>query len=290
MLIASILSDLPHAELWTPVVLTFVSFLLVFVSRNLILTFLRQRDVQPQEYRRWVVASRNVAFILFVLIATTIWFDQLKTFAITLVAIASAIVIGFKELIMSITGGFVRSSTRAISIGDRIEVDGIRGDVIDLHLLTTTVLEIGPGALSHQQTGRAIVLPNSVFLNEHTVNETYTEAFVLHVITVELSPREDWRRAQSVLLKAANIEAEPYLEKARGHFDKRARLKGLEPPAVEPRVFVKPTGKDELTIVVRLPVPARQKGPIEQRIIQNYLDAIFPAPEPEPDGVTVDAE
>ena len=56
-----------------------------------------------------------------------------------------------------------------------------RSLVTFLTALTTTILEIGPEKLTHQHTGRAIVVPNSVFLDKHVVNESYTADFVLHV-------------------------------------------------------------------------------------------------------------
>ena len=92
-----------------------------------------------------------------------IWPEQLRTLALFLVAVA--IVLATKELIRYLTGGFLKMAARSFPIGDRVEVNNLRGDVINQTMLTTTIMEIGPGQLTHQYTGRSIALPSSIFLS-----------------------------------------------------------------------------------------------------------------------------
>mgnify|MGYP001215256827 CR=1 FL=1 len=62
-----------------------------------------------------------------------------------MVAIAVALVIATKELILCVSGALIKGGARSFNIGDRIQVKEFRGDVIDQNLLTTTILEVGPG-------------------------------------------------------------------------------------------------------------------------------------------------
>lgn len=66
-----------------------------------------------------------------------------------------------------------------------------KSNVVDHNILTTTILEIGPGQTSHQYTGRAMVIPNSFIFNHLLTNETYTKKFRLHIITIPQSTDDD---------------------------------------------------------------------------------------------------
>ena len=221
--------------------------------------------------RRWLVMVRNLAVITCVFLLIVVWADQLRTLALSVVAFAAAIILSTKELLMCFTGGMLRSSAGMFHLGDRIEVKKLRGDVIDLTMLTTTILEIGPEQLSHQHTGRAIVLPNSIFLSEAVINESFTEDFVLHTSVVPLSRKDDWARAERHLLQAANEVCGEFIEAARKHLSRLGRQQGIDVPSVEPRVTLLFPKPEEINLLVRFPVPARKKGRSEQAMLRRYL-------------------
>ena len=177
------------------------------------------------------------------------------------------------------------SAGRSFGIGDRIEVAGHRGDVIDMTALTTTLLEIGPDPSTQQLSGRAIVLPNSLFLNHTVTNESFTDEFVLHTFKVPLKLSPEWPRLESILLEAARAECAPFRDEARDHFRRLGEHEGLVALSVDPRVTVSLREPEELELVVRVAVPARKKGRVEQRIIRRFLLAAWPADHPvEPDA------
>lgn len=62
---------------------------------------------------------------------------------------------------MCLSGGLVRQTSNSYSLGDHIEVGTVRGRVVDIGLLSTTVMEIGPNHSSHQMTGRALTFPTA---------------------------------------------------------------------------------------------------------------------------------
>ena len=221
--------------------------------------------------RRWLVMARNLAVVTCVFLLIVVWADQLRTLALSVVAFAAAIILSTKELLMCFTGGMLRSSAGMFHLGDRIEVKKLRGDVIDLTMLTTTILEIGPEQLSHQHTGRAIVLPNSIFLSEAVINESFTEDFVLHTSVVPLSRKDDWARAERHLLQAANEVCDEFIEAARKHLSRLGRQQGIDVPSVEPRVTLLFPKPEEINLLVRFPVPARRKGRSEQAMLRRYL-------------------
>lgn len=200
-----------------------------------------------------------------------VWAQELQTLALSAVAVAAALVIATKELILCISGGLVRRVGGAFRIGDRIEVGSHRGDVVAVNMWTTTILEIGAG---QQRTGRAVVLPNSQYLTNAVVNESFTQRYVLHVVTIGLAGDADWRKAREFLLAAAQEVVADHLDDARAHMDAVAREHGLSPPSVEPRVFIRLPEPNRKDLLLRFPAPSLERARMEQRIVETYLDRL----------------
>lgn len=120
--------------------------------------------------------------------------------ALSLIAFAVAFVVAIKELFMCLSGSVLKTSSGAFRVGDRIQVRDFRGDVIDQTLLSTTLLEVGPGKLTHQRTGRKLVLPKSLFISDPVTNESFIHAYGLHVFTVPIKLEDDWQAARQVLI------------------------------------------------------------------------------------------
>jgi len=216
----------------------------------------------------WMNTVRRSAIALLILGVIVIWSSELQTFALSIVAFAVAIVLAVKELLLCMSGSLLRTSAKMFSIGDRIEVNALRGDVVDHGLLATSILEIGPG---HRRTGRKVVLPNSIFLSAHVVNETATQQYVLHTINVPLAPGSDWEAAERILLDVANETCAAYVDPAKRHLEALSSQHGLVIRSVEPRVAIGLPAADEVMLHLRVPTKARDKGVVEQTILRKFL-------------------
>ena len=259
-------------ELVKNLVITLALWIFALVVRQLVVASLKRRGLAPADLRRLMSTSRDLVLAMLVAGTATVWIDELKTFALSLVAVAAAVAIATKELIMGAAGTFLRSSSRSFAIGDRIEVHGVRGDVVDTNLFTTTILEIGPGHIGHQQTGRAITIPNALFLMHPVVNETFSDAYVLHTFEVPVARDARWSDAEQNLLLACNEAQVAYAAEARLYFERRQAERGIESPSLDPKVLIRVDDADKLTLIARLPVPARRKGRIEQSIVHRFLE------------------
>lgn len=232
---------------------------------------IRRRVVSTELRRKWLVQSRNGLLLLTLLGLFMIWGEELRTLALSVVAIAVAFVVATKELIMCITGSLLKTGAGSFDIGDRIQVKDFRGDVIDQNLLVTTILEVGPGKITHQRTGRMIVLPNALFVSEPVINESFTHDFVLHVFIVPFMRKDDWRAAQQALLIAASKHCAHNLEIIRRHMFKVSARLGLEVPTVDPRVTLQFPDAEEVHLIVRVPTKAAKKNYIEQSILNEVF-------------------
>jgi small-conductance mechanosensitive channel len=254
------------------VVSTLVLLLAFFIFRWLtILTVRRWNAPSPDEKRRWIIQIKNVSLIILAAGLFGIWATELRAFAISLVAVAAAIAISTKEVIQCFLGGFYKASARPFELGDRIEISGYRGEVIDHNFFSTTLLEIGPHRDMHQLTGRQIVLPNSLFLANPILNQSLQQEYVLQTIRVTLYAGEDWREVERLLLAAAEKECASFLEPARWSMTRLGQREGLDLPRVEPRVTFQYDEHGQLHAVLRFPAPLERVSRTEQAIMRGIL-------------------
>lgn len=279
------LQNLLTAQTMSLLVSTGILLVVIFILRTVMNRVIRQSNVTPDVRRKWLIQTRNGLFFLFLMGMVMIWGEELRTLALSLVAIAVAFVVATKELILCITGSFIKTRSRSFSLGDRIQIKDYRGDVVDFSLLATTILEVGPGKSTQQRTGRMIVIPNSLLVSEPVINESYSSPYLLHVFSVPFKRDEDWRSARTAFLEAARRQCAPYLDQVRHHMNRLSELRGLDVPTVDPRVTIQVPEAGEVHLVIRLPVRAGQSGFTEQAILNEVFEkSDFMMPEKESGG------
>ena len=109
------------------------------------------------------------------------------------------------------------------------------------------------------------------------INETATGDYVLHTITVPLMSDEDWQATEKNLLSTAGEICEPYIDEARDQLVESAQRLGHAAPSLEPRVILQLPEAGKLSLQLRLPAPARERGGIEQRVLRALLSKTTPA-------------
>ncbi len=236
-----------------------------FVVRRMIVA---RQDLPPEVRRRWQVTLRNSILLTFLLGLVFIWGHEIRTLAVSLVAIAAAIVLATKELILCLIGGVYRTSSRVFDIGDVVEIGSTRGKVVDRNLLSTTLLVSGSTA-----AGRLATIPNSLLLNQPVFNDALFGDYTLQLITIPLPMGADWQRAEALLLAAGEAECAPYLSHVSDHAAHVERHRALDVPSVAPRVRLKLPDHEHMELQLQVPLPINGRLSAEQRILHAFMSA-----------------
>ncbi len=265
------LPDFVDADFLRNALASLIFFLVLMTIRTLMRrAMLRRSDVETEVRQRWLNTLRNSVVVVFLLGMALIWSSQIETLAVSLVAIAAAVVLATREMILCLMGTIYRSSSRAYSVGDRIEINGLKGQVIDLNMLSTTLLE--PSQVMRKGTvGRVLTFPNSLLLTQPVCNETMLGNYVVHTMQVSFNRSADWEKAESALLSAANAEVQEYAKDLARHAREMQRSYGLEAPALVPRLHLALDDRESVNLYLQLPVPLLRRGQIEQRILRACL-------------------
>jgi small-conductance mechanosensitive channel len=116
---------------------------------------------------------------------------------------AAGLAFAMQEVIGALAGWVNILSGRIFRIGDRVEMGGVQGDVIDISPLRTTVLEIGSTVdatatwvRGRQHTGRVVSLSNKLTFTEPVFNYSAALGFVWDELTLPISYRSEWRAAE----------------------------------------------------------------------------------------------
>jgi small-conductance mechanosensitive channel len=277
-----LLQLIPDPVLVRHIISTLVLVVTVFGLRYIVLRFVRRRlPTRDTLQLRWTSQVRAFSYAVLAFGLFTIWAAELQALAVSFVVLAMAVVWATKETIACMQGAVYRLSSNAFQVGDRINVGGIRGDVIDPGLLSTTVLEVGKG---HQRTGRTISIPNSLFMTEPVLNESLTGEFMLHLLTIPVDRDADLAAIEERALRAANDACADFIDDVRRPIALRYRRHGLNPPLVDPRITYQFVDTKTVNLILRIPVPTRLERTVEQRVLRAVLgipqgrDSLTPPP------------
>ncbi|WP_373975184.1 mechanosensitive ion channel family protein [Chitinibacter sp. SCUT-21] len=254
------------------VVASVLFIVLLILGRWLIRrSVLKRNDLSLEVKRRWLVTLRNVWLIIFVAGLTLIWGRELQTLAVSMVAIAAALVLATKEMIMCIMGSIYRTSTHAFSVGDRIEFNHLRGQVVDTNVLSFTVAESSYASSQQGTVGRVVTIPNSLLLSTPVFNETRLGQFVMHTVHVRISREQDWHAAELILLAAGQRAIAQYEAELAQHAREQLEMQVLNALVLEPRVRIDLEDIDSIAFQLQLPVPLGQRAKIEQSVLREFL-------------------
>jgi small-conductance mechanosensitive channel len=254
------------------IVLSLILVLAVMIGRTLFERYLRRRQQFISE-KQWRVLGKvkNAAFLIVVVGLVAIWAPSLKTLALSLTAFAVAIIIATKELIMCLSGGVVRLVSNSARIGDWVEVNGIRGQVVAMDLLSITLQEIHSDGRSYEFTGRLVTIPNAVFLSQPVRNETFYGRYVYHKFSLVFEPGRDLAAIERVVLDSLTRDMEPHLDKARRTNESIERKAGLDLQGVDPLIVFETTNEAKVRMNVTAFLPTREAIRFEQNAVRAAL-------------------
>ncbi|MEF2554562.1 mechanosensitive ion channel domain-containing protein [Aurantimonas sp. A2-1-M11] len=251
---------------------SFLLLLLLWIGRKIVIRSIRARqEVAPHNQRRLIASSRNVFLLLLLVGLIFIWAPQLRTFALSLTAVAVAIVVATKELILCLSGAVLRATTRAFAVGDWIEIGETRGEVTDHTLLATTLQEFGTGPHAYMPTGRTIIVPNSLLLTASVYNQTALRDYTYHRLAVTLDPLPRLEDTPRRVSEIVSRHYEPFRDSAARANAAIERRTHSDLPDPAPIVRFRTSDLGKLRIEVTLFCPSQEAERLEGEITLELL-------------------
>jgi small-conductance mechanosensitive channel len=268
-------------ERWRDVYLHDVSQkLLVFVVLALLLYLLMrllrgQVTEQIEEINRRHQVRKWVGYgyaVLLALLGIALFADALAGFGTVLALIIAGVAVALQDVLKSVVGWLYMSSRSGVRVGSRVEVHGVTGDVIDIGVLKTTMLEVGNLVYGRQSTGRLVSVPNSRMISEAVFVSAADNPFVWHEVRVRVSFESDWQRAEQILREAGDqLHAEIASELERG-FRKMEQRFAFRFGTLTPIVYAS-LSEFGTELTLRFLTHARRRRGNEDRVSRHILGA-----------------
>jgi len=208
----------------------------------------------PRRPRFWTDQAINMLSTAILVIGlVSIWFKDPARLTTIGGLVGAGIAFALQKLIIALAGYFVILRGKTFNIGDRIVVGDVRGDVIALDFIQTTVLEMGQPpsvndqtdpatwVMGRQFTGRIVTVSNGIIFDEPVFNYTRDFSFLFDEIAIWIRYGDRHELAEEILLDVARrhtVKIQELGDEARTHLK---RTYHLEPPEVEPRVYYRLT-------------------------------------------------
>jgi small-conductance mechanosensitive channel len=249
---------------------------------GLIVVFVIVRLLQ-RSISRYVADSSNryrarkfVAFLGYLAavgLLLTVFSDRLAGLTVAFGVAGAGIAFALQEVIASIAGWVALSFGGFYRTGDRVQLGGIRGDVIDIGVLRTTLMEAGDWVNGDLYNGRIVRIANSYVLKEPVFNYSADFPFLWDEITFPIRYGCDWQAAREMLMSVAQELMGDYADQSRESWQRVVRKFSIENARVEPLVTLR-ADENWIEFTVRYIVDYTKRRLAKDELFRRILEEI----------------
>jgi small-conductance mechanosensitive channel len=259
---------------YTSIVLT-VSYLLFSVILSIVLV---GRITDPKT-RYTANKALSVFSILFIaLLCLRIWVTDTSSLIVSYGIIGAALAFALQDVFKNFVGGILVIVSGYYRVGDRISIGDKSGDVMDIGIMNTTLMEIRGWVGGDQPSGRVLVIPNGLVLNTPFYNYTSDHSFVWDEISIPLTYESNWRKARDLILSILKNETGAMTAQAEVEIERIGEKYYLPKKVVEPSVYISITD-NWIMLDARYVTDARSRRILRSRINELILLAIEKQPD-----------
>jgi len=264
---------LGSSDATTDVILTGAILVVAWLLRRLVLTVARRRiEDDGTRYFLNKAVGYATAFLCVVAIGT-VWFDAFASLGTFLGLLTAGIAIALRDLIADLAGWLFILTQRPFEVGDRIEIAGHQGDVVDVSAFKFSILEIGNWVAADQSTGRVIHIPNAEVFRQPVANATTEFPFIWNEIPVMVTFESDWRRAKKILTTIAQKRAGPIVAQAERALKQSKRRLLIRFTKLTPTVYTDVLDSG-VVLTIRYMCPPRRRRSSTEEIWEDVLDTL----------------
>jgi small-conductance mechanosensitive channel len=211
--------------------------------------------------------------IVVVAVVMNIWIENTQSLLVSYGIIAAGLAVALQDLFKNFFGGIVIFVTGIYKVGDRVEINSRMGDVIDIDILYTTLMEMGEWMSGDQSTGRLTMIPNGYILSRSVNNYTKDHPFLWDEISLPITYDSDWKEAVTRILAVVRSETEKVGGEARESITNMDGKYYLPRRLVEPAVFITLTD-NWINFDIRYVTMVRERRLTKSRLSRLILEEI----------------
>jgi small-conductance mechanosensitive channel len=219
------------------------------------------------------VIARIALQVAAVLLILLILFGPPTQLSTMIGLVTAGLTVAMKDFIVAFFGWFTLMGKNGISVGDWVEINGVSGEVIEIGLLKTVLLELGNWTDTGHPTGRQVAFSNSFAMEGHFFNFSTTGQWLWDELEVTLPAAGDPYLLADEIRKLVELETDADSIQAAQDWERVASHYGARSFSSKPAVNLRPS-INGLEVVVRYITRAPQRNAVKSKLFQLIVDLL----------------
>jgi small-conductance mechanosensitive channel len=214
-----------------------------------------------------------ISYIFMVALILFVYSDKLGNVGVALGVAGAGIAFALQELIITLAGWLNIVMSGTVSIGQRVKIGDIKGDIIDIGVMRTTIMEVGEWIDGDLYNGCIVSVANSFVFKENVHNYSAEYPFLWDELTIPIRTESDYKKAKEVFTNVLNSICGDYATKSQSQWKELSNKYKVEDAQVQPMVTLK-FDQSWITFTLRYIVDYKKRRGTKDLIFTTVLDEI----------------
>ena len=246
--------------------------ILLFIVIRIITSSIISRNIKDE--KRSYNLRKTFTYVytaLLIYAICSVWLNGMQSIGTFLGLTSAGLAIALHDTIANLAGFIFIETRKPFRVGDRVEINGHQGDVIDIRLFQFSIVEVGNWVDADQSTGRIIHVPNNLVLKHPTANSHVGFEYIWNEVPILITFESDWKKAKQIMIEILQEKTESLSQGAQNQIRRAARKYLIVAGKLTPTVYtsVKDSG---IMLTMRYLVNPRMRRGTEQKIWEEILD------------------
>ena len=252
---------------------------MAYLFFKILLEALVSKEIKKSRSRYTFRKTTQILFLVISFIAILrIWIINPQALLVAYGLIAAGVAIALQDLFRNFAGGITIFISGPFQVGDRVEINGKFGDVIDIGIMYTTLLEMREWVEGDQVTGRISVIPNGAVLSGSVNNYTKGHNFIWDEFMLPITYESNWRDAMKIIEEVLKEKSDKLLDNAKKNFAKLEERYYISTKNMEASVYLSLTD-NWIQMNSRYIVDARSRRIVQAEIMKEILERVEQRPD-----------
>jgi small-conductance mechanosensitive channel len=259
-----------YVEVITKLVFSLVVLVLTLLINRAVSNVLRSRVPDPAHMHTLRMLVRNTVYFAGAGLILLVWLGIGSSFTVAMGILGAGIAFASQEVVGSFAGYVNIVTGNLYRIGDRVQIGDVVGDVLDVSLLRTTVMEIGEWVGADQYTGRVVSVANRFVFSDPVFNYTQHWRYLWDEIMIPITYDSDWRRASEIMLEHGQEYSADLQAQAQDELAGMMKRFPVHQTPVEPMLYVVMTD-NWIELTLRYVVEPRRRREVKGELHHELL-------------------